>query len=122
VCLSKGLVQLHIYFSKFQAILRSGILFWGGIKGDASTRVFKIQKKVVRLLAGVSSRSSCRQLFKELNILTMASLYILEVTCFIRKYCKLEKNSQVHQHDTRRKLDIHVKTKSTEIYIYIKKV
>jgi hypothetical protein len=47
----------------------------------------------------------------------MASLYILEVTCFIRKYCKfLEQNTQVHQHDTRRKLDIHVKMKQTEIY------
>ena len=47
----------------------------------------------------------------------MASLHILEVTCFIRKYCKfLEQNTQVHQHDTRSKLDIHVKMKKTEIY------
>jgi len=107
----------HIYFTKFQAILHSGIRLWGGIKGDSSIRVFKIQKRVVRLLAGVSLRTSCRQLFKKLNILTMASLYILEVTCFIRKNCKfLEQNSQVHQHDTRRKLDIQVKMKSTEIY------
>jgi len=107
----------HIYFTKFQAILRSGILLWGGIKGDSSIRVFKIQKRVVRLLAGVSFRTSCRQLFKKLNILTMASLYILEVTCFIQKNCKfLEQNSQVHQHDTRRKLDIHVKMKSMETY------
>ena len=106
----------HIYFTKFQAILRSGILLGGGgIKGDSSTRVFKIQKRVVRLLAGVSSRTSCRKLFKDLNILTMASLYILKVTCFIRKYCKfLEHNNQVHQHDTQSKLDIHVK--KTETY------
>ena len=103
---------IHIYFTKFHAILRSGTLLSGrGIKGDLSIRVFKIQKRVVRLLAGVSFRTSCRQLFKKLNILTMASLCILEVTCFIRKNCKfLEQNSQVHQHDTRRKLDIHVNT------------
>ena len=70
---------------------------------------------MVRLLAGVSSRKSCRQLFKDLNILTMASLHILEVTCFIRKYCKfLEQNTQVHQHDTRSKLDIHVKMKKKQ--------
>jgi len=56
-------------------------------------------------------------LFKELNILTLASLYIFEVTCFIRKYCQsLKQNSQVHQHNTRRKLDIHVKLQKTEIY------
>jgi hypothetical protein len=68
-------------------------------------------------MAGVSSRTSCRQLFKELNILTLASLYIFEVTCFTRKYCQsLEQNSQVHQYNTRRRLDIHVKLQKTEIY------
>jgi hypothetical protein len=107
----------HLYFTKLQALRPSGILFWGGRRGDSSIRVFKTQKRVVRLLAGVSSRTSCRQLFKDLNFLTMASVYILEVTCFIRKYCKfLEQNTQIHQHDTRRKLDIHVQIKKTEIY------
>jgi hypothetical protein len=56
-------------------------------------------------------------LFKELNILTLASVYIFDITCFIRKYCQfLEHNSQVHQYNTRRKLDIHVKLQQTEIY------
>jgi len=72
---------------------------------------------VIRLISGVSSRTSCRQLFKELNILTLASLYIFEITCFIRKYCQsLEQNYQIHQHNTRRKLDIHIKTQKTELY------
>jgi len=76
-----------------------------------------VQKRVVRILAGVSSRTSCRNLFKEFKILTIASLCILEVTCFIRKHCKsLEQNTQVHHHDTRRILDIHVKMKNTETY------
>ena len=58
-----------------------------------------------------------KQLFKELHILTLASLYIFEITCFIRKYCQsLEQNYQVHQHNTRRKLDIHVKTQKMELY------
>ena len=90
---------------------------YGGIGGELSIRIFRIQKRVIRLLAGVSSRMSCRQLFKELNILTVASLYIFEVTCFIRKYCQsLEQNTQVHQHNTRRKLDLHVKMQNTEVY------
>jgi len=43
---------------------------------------------------------------------------MFEVTCFIRKYCQsLEQNSQVHEYNTQRKLDIHVKLqKKTEIY------
>jgi hypothetical protein len=68
-------------------------------------------------MVGVSSRTSCRQLFKELNILTLVSLNIFEVTCFIRKYCQsLEQNSKVHQYNKRRKYDIHVKLQKTEIH------
>jgi len=39
-------------------------------------------------MVGVSSRTSCRQLFKELNILTLASLYIFEVTAKTEIYKK----------------------------------
>ena len=54
---------------------------------------------------------------QELNILTLASLYILEVTCFIRKYYQsLEQNFEVHKYNTRSKLDIHVKLHYTEVY------
>jgi hypothetical protein len=89
----------NVYFTKFQALLRFGILFGGGIEGELSVRIFRIQKRVIRLMAGVSSRTSCRHLFKELNILTLASLYLLEVTCFIRKYCQsLEQNSKIHKY------------------------
>jgi len=62
--------------------------YWGGNRGELSMRIFRIQKRVIRSMVGVSSRTSCRQLFKELSILTLASLYIFKVTCFIRKYCQ----------------------------------
>ena len=70
-------------------------------------------------MIGVSSRMSCRQLFKQLNIKTLASLYVLEVTCFIRKYCQfLEQNFKVHKYmsNTRRKMAVHVKLQNTEVY------
>jgi hypothetical protein len=93
----------NIYFTKFQLLLQFGILFGGGggMEGELNTRIFRIQKRVVRSMVGVSSRTSCRQLFKEMSILTLASLHILEVTCFIRKYCQsLELNSHVHNCNT----------------------
>jgi hypothetical protein len=68
-------------------------------------------------MAGVCSKTSCRQLFKELNILTFTSLYIFKITCSIRKYCQsLEQNSEIHQYNIQRKLDIHVKLQKTKIY------
>jgi len=104
----------NVYFTKFRTLLRFGIQFWGGIGGELNIRIFRLQKRIIRLMVGVSSRTSCRQLFKELNILTLASLYILEVTRFIRKYChSLEQNCKVHKYNTRRKMDIHVNTLRT---------
>jgi len=58
---------------------------FGGIGGELNTIIIRIQKRVIRSMVGVSSRMSYSQLFKELNILTLASLHILEVTCFVRK-------------------------------------
>jgi hypothetical protein len=84
---------------------------------ELNTRIFRIQKRVVRSKVGVSSRKSCRQLYKEMSVLTLASLYILEVTCFISKYCQsLELNAHVHNYNTRRKMDFHVQSYKTVIY------
>ena len=72
---------------------------------------------MIRSTVRVSSRTSCRHLFKELNILTFAFLYIFEVTCFLSKYCpSLEQNSNVHKYNARRTLGINVILQKTEIY------
>jgi hypothetical protein len=38
------------------------------------------------MISGVSNHTSCRQIFKDYNILTLFSLYILELVCFIKRY------------------------------------
>jgi hypothetical protein len=69
-------------------------------------------------MVGARSRTSCRQLFKELSILTLASLYILEVTCFIRKYCQsVELSSSVHNYNTLNTFNITC-TVSSRIFLY----
>jgi hypothetical protein len=68
-------------------------------------------------MVGVSSRTSCRQLFQELNILTLVSLYIMEVICYIRKHHQfVDLNSNLHTHNTRRKMDIHNQSYNTDLY------
>ena len=47
----------------------------------------------------------------------MASIYILEVLCFIRKYhMKMKYNYHVHKHDTRGSHDLHVSGCTTSLY------
>jgi len=66
-----------IYFAYFQSRLRYGIMFWGG--EGKSVKIFRLQKKVIRLLTGVHKLEYCRHIFRKFQILTLASFYILEV-------------------------------------------
>jgi len=85
--LSPNLIR-NIYFTKFHSLLRFGILFWGegGAGGEVTTRILRIQKRVIKSTVAESTRTSCRQIFRVLNILTLVSLCILEVICYIRIY------------------------------------
>jgi len=63
-----------VYHSLFHSITSYGILFWGN--SPHSPIIFKMQKRVLRILVGVGYRDSCRELFKEQKILTLTSQYI----------------------------------------------
>jgi hypothetical protein len=95
--------------------MRYGIMLWGGDR--VSHSIFNLQKRVLRVICSVSSRTSCRQIFKDYNILTLPSLYILEVTCFIKKYNDgMAKNLDIHNYNTWRKLDFHVQHCNTVLF------
>jgi hypothetical protein len=91
---------------------------WGGGAGcELTTRILRIQKRVIKSMAAVSAKTSCRQLFKEFNILTLVSLYILEVICYIKKHHQfIELNSNIHTNNIWRKMDIHIQSSSTDLY------
>jgi len=71
-----------IYFANFHSHLRYGITFWGG--DSQGLKVFKMQKRVVRLMGNVQKRMSYRELFKKLRILPMPCLYIMEMIIYIK--------------------------------------
>ena len=114
--LSPNLIR-NIYFTKFHPLLRFGILFCGGAGGELTARILRIHKQVITWMVRVSWKTSCRQLFKELNILTLVSLYITEVICYIRKHHQfIDLNSNIHAHNTQRKMDIHIQSHNTDLY------
>jgi hypothetical protein len=49
-----------VYFSYFHSVIKYGIIFWGNLANIS--RVFKLQKKVIRIISGVGCRDSCRGL------------------------------------------------------------
>lgn len=87
------------YYGNFYSHLSYGIVFWGGTHGQS---VFIIQKRAVRILAGLKIRESCRGLFRALNLLTVPALYVYECLCYVRRnrdyFSKFVIN---HSYDTR---------------------
>jgi len=115
VVLSPNLIR-NIYFIKFHSLLRLGILFWGGAGGELTARILRIQKRVIRSMVGVSARTSCRQLFEELNTPTLVSLYIMQFICYVRKHHQfVDLNSNILAHNTRRRMDIHIQPHNTDL-------
>ena len=79
------------------------------IQGDSeSKKIFRLQKKTVRMIGRVGQYISCRNLFKDLNILTLPCLYISEVVCKTRSnWEQMKQNEEIHDHSTRQKSDFH---------------
>ena len=104
----------NIYFAYFHSQLRYGIILRGGTK--ESIKALHIQKKVIRLITCINKYESCRKKFKENGILTVTSVYILEVFCVIKKYKgELKQNCEIHEHNTRNKYDLHTQSHNTSL-------
>jgi hypothetical protein len=70
-----------------------------------------LQKKILKLMIGVKSCNSCRDLFKTLEILTLPLEYIFRLINFItNKEEYFQANADVHSVNTRHKHYIHKST------------
>src|SRR5215510_12794667 len=104
-----------VYHSIFHSIMSYGIMFWGN--SPHSPVIFKMQKRVLRILMGIGYRDSCRELFKELKIVTLSSQYILSLLMFvIRNTGHFVPNSVYHDINTRQKNDVHLPHTSLTMY------
>lgn len=98
--LSNKTIMKSYYYAQFYARIKYVIIFWGC--SHHSIRVFRLQKKAIRSISGVSCLSPCKELFKELKLLTLACIYILEILLFVRENKDIfVKNSMYHNYNTR---------------------
>jgi hypothetical protein len=87
----------------------------GGV-GDIS-KVFMIQKRVLRIMNGIDKQESCRPVFKESGILMVTTLYILDVISYIKKHkADLIQNINIHNHNKRLNKDYHVNYCRTSLF------
>jgi len=104
-----------IYFSCFHSVMTYGIIL-GGNSADRDN-VFKLQKRIIRIITNSSNRTSCRGLFKKLGILPLQSQYILSLALFVIKNMKIfTPNSDIHTKNTRNKSNLYVPQTSLAKY------
>jgi len=98
-----------VYFAYIHSVISYGIILRG--KQPYSDKIFKIQKRVIRIIASSRMRDSCRELFKKLEILPLYSQYIYSISIFVIKNKHLfYTNNQIHSIHTRFKTNLHPPT------------
>lgn len=100
---------LTVYNAYFHSIMQYGIIFWANSSKTNFNKIFLTQKRAIRSIAGVTSTKSCKPFFVKYNILTLASVYILELATYIKdNILKLNCNKDLHSHKTRTKNRLHI--------------
>ena len=93
-------VCIAVYFAYIYSVLKYGIIIWG--TSTDFGKLFIAQKAIIRTLTHSSRRTSCRQLFRKLNILTLPSIYILEILITVYRNPQLfNKYLPAHNYSTR---------------------
>jgi hypothetical protein len=84
-----------------------GIIFGGNQR--YSEKIFKIQKRVIRIITNSRMRDSHRELFQRLEILPLYSQYIFSPSIFVIKNKHLYNTNpkQIHSVHTRFKTNLH---------------
>jgi hypothetical protein len=94
------------YFAHFDSQINYGI-FWGS--SSSMRNVFIIQKSAIRIMLRLGPRSSCREGFRKLGILTVPCLYVYVLMLFVIKNSKIDQNNtSVHGRNTRQENKLHV--------------
>ena len=114
-CKTSVNILRSMYFANFHLHLRYGILFCGD--DGESKQIFKLHKKVMRLISNVGRDTSCRVLFKTLIILPFPCMFIMGTVCYINMNTgRLEKNSVRHNYNTRHRSDLQSQFCRTDIF------
>ena len=96
-----------IYYGYVHSVISYGIVVWGST--SKSTQIFKFQKRILKIIKQVPIRTESKQVFKELSILPLPCMYILETVSFIHQNINSFKtNCDYHEHNTRAARNIHI--------------
>jgi hypothetical protein len=84
-----------------------GLLFWEN--SPDNTTIFRLQKRIIRIMMGRRPRDLCRELFFKLEILPLPSQYILSLLLFMMRNKKqFLTNPEIYHINTRQQANLHL--------------
>lgn len=99
------------YFAHVESLIRYGIIFWGN--STKAIKIHRIQKRCLRNIVGAKYLDTCRPIYKDMQVLTVPSLYIYESAVFVKQHQHyFESNKTTHSYKTRNKKDFYIPTSS----------
>ena len=94
-----------VHYSNFNSTINYGLPFWG--TSPHGKKIFRMQKKIVRIMMGHRKEASSRNLFRKLKILPQMSQYILSLMMSITKNKnQFTVNSEIHSINTRQQWEL----------------
>jgi hypothetical protein len=96
-----------VYFVYVHSSITCEIVFWGNATN--SKQVFVAQKRIIRNIMSTNSKTSCRALFKYLNMLPFYSQYIFSLLLLVVKNMHLFViNAEIHTINTQHSVNSHL--------------
>jgi hypothetical protein len=95
-----------------------GIMFWGN--SSYAINVFRVQKRVTRVMLGIGSHDSCRRSFVVLGVLPLLSQYIFSLLCYMVNNIHLFSLSDIHDRDMRLSSNLNLYQPSAQRASYLK--
>ena len=83
---TKTLIRPTLYYSFVYPYLHYGITAWGDTYDTYLDPLFKLQKRVIRIIFSACRDAHTQPLFKELKILDLSHVYSLNVMMFMFKF------------------------------------
>jgi hypothetical protein len=71
--------------------------------------VFIVQNKVIRIITTTRPRDSCREAFKNMEIMTLYSQYIYSLVLYtVNNKHLFDTNNEIHKYNTRNNNNLHL--------------
>ncbi|XP_047991102.1 uncharacterized protein LOC125230117 [Leguminivora glycinivorella] len=93
-------VARSCYFATVHSLIQYGAELWG--RCAEWERVFRLQKRAIRIIARVPHNTPARSLFIKMGILTLPAIVIMQVAVYVRSNLTAYKtHSMIHGYNTR---------------------